>query len=170
MWFFGAMVDFVTYESIRGSHWTSYAAPIACSVGVLYVTLVIIFLHIKSVRQGHKPVYQKLEKEDKFFFGFDVSAMIVWMRGFGTIGNFISVGTTVFQFFPMYRETYKDPTVEKAGPWIWWSFAYIAMLSAVAVGPGSDSWALYFMPLWYFMLHAVMVPLCLRKVPQLSKV
>ncbi len=166
MWFFGAVVDLVTYDSIRGSHWTTNAAPFACSLGVLGVTLIILYLHVRSRMHGIRPVYQTLEKGDKYFSLFDVSAAIVWMRGYGTLGNFISVGTTVFQFFPMYRETYKNPSVEKPDPWIWWSFAWGFMVVAVAVGPGADSWALYFLPLWYLMLHAIMVPLCLRKVPQ----
>lgn len=163
MWFFGAVVDLVTYDSIKGSHWTTNAAPFACALGVLCVTVIIAYLHIKSVRRGEARVYQTLEKGDKFYSLFDVGATIVWAKGYGTIGNFISVGTTVFQFLPMYRETYKDPTVEKAEPWIWWSIAYICMLLAIVTGSSASSLALYFLPLWYFMLHAIMVPLCLRK-------
>ena len=98
---------------------------------------------------------------NKYFVLFDVAAALAWIRGHGTIGNFISVGTTVFQFLPMYRETYRDPSVERVGPWVWWSAAYAFMLVAVAVGPGSDSPALYFLPAYYLILHAAMVPLCL---------
>lgn len=85
---------------------------------------------------------QKLERGDKYFVLFDVAAALAWIRGHGTIGNFIAVGTTVFQFLPMYRETYRDPNVERVGPWAWWSAAYVFMLVAMAVGPGSDSLAL----------------------------
>jgi hypothetical protein len=168
MWFFGAVVDLVTYESIEGSHWTANASPFACSVGVLSVSLVIAVMKIRGAMTGRPLAYQKLERGGTYFVLFDVAAVLAWVRGHGTLGNFVSVGTTVFQFFPMYRETYRDPGVERLGPWAWWSAAYVFMLIAVAAGPGWSSPALYFLPAYYLMLHAAMIPLCLRKSAALT--
>jgi hypothetical protein len=165
MWFFGAVVDLVTYESIEGSHWTANASPFASSLGVLGVSIVIAGMMLRSSLAGQQLAHQRLERGDKYFVLFDVTAALAWIKGHGTLGNFISVGTTVFQFFPMYRETYREPGVERVGPWAWWSTAYAFMLVAVAAGPGWNSPALYFLPAYYLLLHAAMIPLCLRGRP-----
>jgi hypothetical protein len=165
MWFFGEMVDLITYDSITGSHWTTNAGPFACMVGVFVISLLILAQHARYARKKMQVIYQPLEKSDKWYFLPDVSAFFLWLFGKGTIGNFISVGTTIVQYIPMYRETYRDPTVEHVAPWIWWSLGYACVLFAVVTGPGSGNWELYFLPLYYFAIDAVMVWLCLRKVP-----
>ncbi len=163
MWLFGEIVDLITYDSIKGSHWTTNAGPFACTVGVLGISTLIIFQHLRGVIKGTKTEYQPLEKADKYWVIPDVTAFLLWLKGLGTLGNFVSVGTTVVQYLPMYRETYRDPSTEQAGPWIWWSTAYLCTLLAVITGPGAESVALYFLPIYYFAIDAVMIWLCLRK-------
>jgi hypothetical protein len=165
MWFFGEMVDLITYDSITGSHWTTNAGPFACMVGVFVITTLIVFQHVRFKIQKRRVTYQPVQKSDWFFFLPDVSAFFLWLFGKGTIGNFISVGTTIIQYIPMYRETYHDPTVEHVQPWIWWSLGYACIGFAVFTGPGSGNWELYVLPLYYFTIDAIMIWLCLRTVP-----
>jgi hypothetical protein len=169
MWFFGEVVDLITYDSIEGSHWTTNAGPLACTVGVLVISILIMFQHVRLRLHGRKVEYQPLNAADKFWAIPDITAFMLWLAGKGTIGNFISVGTTVVQYIPMYRETYRNPQVEQVGPWIWWSAAYLFTLLAVVTGPGAANPALYFLPIYYFLIDGVMVWLCLRKVPGLKK-
>lgn len=169
MWFFGEMVDLITYDSITGSHWTTNAGPFACMVGVFVISVLIALQHIRYSLKKVPVTYQPVDKLDKWFFMPDVSAFVLWLFGKGTIGNFISVGTTIIQYVPMYRETYRDPTVEHVHPWIWWSLGYLCVLGAVITGPGGGNWELYFLPMYYFSIDAVMVWLCLRKVPSTMK-
>ncbi len=164
MWCFGEMVDLITYDSITGSHWTTNAGPFACMAGVFVITVLIGGQHIKFAVKMKRVEYQPVEKTDWLFFIPDVSAFFLWLFGKGTIGNFISVGTTIVQYIPMYRETYRDPTVEQVQPWIWWSLGYSCIFFAVVTGPGAGNWELYFLPLYYFSIDAVMVWLCLRRV------
>jgi hypothetical protein len=165
MWFFGEVVDLITYDSITGSHWTTNAGPFACMVGVFVISLLILVQHARYARKKMQVIYQPLEKSDKWYFLPDVSAFFLWLFGKGVIGNFISVGTSIIQYVPMYRETYRDPTVEHVKPWVWWSLGYVCVLFAVITGPGSGNWELYFLPLYYLIMDAVMVWLCLRKIP-----
>lgn len=168
MWLFGAIVELVTYDAIEGSHWSTNALPVACACGVLGVSSTIAWRILHKVPGK---TYVKPELSDYGFVVFDVGALSAWLTGLVTAGvaNFFSVSTTVVQFLPMYRETAKDPTLEKVGPWIWWCVAYTLMLLAVATGTGSWNWWLYFLPGYYLALHLVMVPLCLRRPTKPSK-
>jgi len=169
MWCFGEMVDLITYDSITGSHWSTNAGPFACMMGVFIISALIVAQHIRLARQKARVTYQPVERSDWLFFIPDVSAFFLWLFGKGTIGNFISVGTTIVQYIPMYRETYRDPSTEHVQPWIWWSLGYACIFAAVVTGPGSENWELYFLPLYYFSIDAVMIWLCLRKVPPSQK-
>lgn len=165
MWFFGELVDLITYDSITGSHWSTNAGPFSCMIGVLVISMLIGFQHIRFAYKKAQMIYQPLDKSDKWYFIPDLSAFFLWIFGKGTIGNFISVGTTIVQYIPMYRETYRDPKSEYVHPWVWWCLGYGCTSLAVFTGPGSGNPELYFLPLYYLVLDGVMVWLCMRNAP-----
>lgn len=165
MWFGGGIVEYATYQAIPGAHWSSNALPLACVMGLGFITLAIIISHFKHWFRGTEYQYESPEIKDYWLFGFDAGAGLLWWGGQwqAALANIVAVGTSVFTFIPIWRTVYQKPDSEHYLPWIIWTAAYMAMFIAVLTGPGSKEWELYFYPLTYFVFHAIVALLCLRK-------
>jgi hypothetical protein len=161
MWLFGALVEFLTYDHITGSHWATSALPFACLIGVASICIAI---GIAQWRNGEDVIYHKPTRGDYSLVGFDVVAAGVWLGGGGAaLANVIAVSTSVVSFIPIWRTTLLQPNSERPLPWILWCFAYLAMTLSVATGSGSSEVSLYFYPLYYLALHSIVLALALKK-------
>lgn len=168
LWLFGGVVELLTYHAITGSHWTTDALPIACVIGVGGITLAMAFAQLKHyLRKTVYDAYHAPETKDWYLVGFDLAALVLWIwSGNAVWANVLAVSTTIITFIPQWRTTYRHPQHENYLPWSIWSVAYIFMLMAVITGDGAHEWGLYFFPIYYFALHAVVVWLSLRKTPE----
>ena len=163
MWLFGGIVDWLTYKSIDGAHWSTSALPFADVLGVAVVCGAILVAQRKARGNTAGIVYHRPDKGDYYLVGFDVIALGVWGAGWGAaLANDISVGTTILQFIPIWKTTYRDPDGESALPWLFWSIGYVLMLGALVSGDGRGNPELYFLPAYYLALHLVVLYLALR--------
>lgn len=162
MWLFGSTVEFLTYNAIDGAHWSMSALPFACLLGIGGTCLAIVVTQLRNGKAGNV-IYHKPERSDYYLVSFDILAAYVWLGGWGaSLANFIAVSTSIVAFIPIWKTTYREPQSENPIPWILWCFAYIAMLGAVATGEGLLSTGLYIYPIYYLILHAVVLFLSLR--------
>jgi hypothetical protein len=164
MWLFGGLVEFFTYNAIKSSHWSTSALPLACVLGIGMICVVTSIAQFRSSKAAAGLVFLPPERVDYFMVGFDVTALLGWVIGLGAaIANFFAVSTSIVTFIPIWRTTWKDPTGERPLPWALWSLAYAFMFFAVACGEGAWNAELYFYPVYYFILHVVMVFLSMRR-------
>lgn len=163
MWLFGGLVELFTYNAIENAHWSTSTLPFACVVGIGGICIATLVAQAQAGRSSQLTFYPP-ERVDYFMVSFDVVALFWWLVGnAAAFANFFAVGTSVITFIPIWRTTYKNPEGEHSLPWILWSVAYLFMFMAVLTSEGSGNAELYFYPVYYFVLHVVMVFLCLRK-------
>lgn len=165
MWFAGGVVEYATYQAIPGAHWSSNALPLACAIGLGFITLAIIVAQVRNWIHKTQYQYESPEKKDYVLFGFDAASGWFWWTGVwsAALANIVAVTTSIFTFVPLWRTIYRDPQTEHYLPWFIWTSAYAAMFLAVLGGPGSSEWELYVYPSSYFVFHAIVVWLCLKK-------
>lgn len=164
MWLFGGLVEFFTYNAIQNAHWSTSALPLACVIGISVICVVTFIAQMRSNKTSTGLVFLPPERVDYFMVVFDATALLAWTIGIGAaIANFFAVGTSIITFIPIWRTTLQDPTGEKPLPWMLWSLAYVLMFLAVIFSEGAGNAELYFYPVYYFLLHVVMVVLCLRR-------
>ncbi len=165
MWLFGAWIEYLTYNSITGSHWSTSALPFACALGMSSIVLVILLLQINQRRSTSSDIrFVKPEKVDYLLITFDVTAAAIWLFWDAPeFANIVAVSTSIVTFIPIWRSTYKAPTNERFEPWALWSCAYLAMAGAVVLSGNTEiNLAQLFYPLYYFVLHAVVLILAVR--------
>ena len=164
MWLGGGIVEYATYQAIPGAHWSNNALPLACVLGLGFITLAIIVAKVKSWFKGTEYSYEPPEKKDYLLFGFDAGSGWLWWTQVwsAALANFVAVGTSIFTFIPLWRTVYKDPDTEHYLPWIIWTAAYMAMFLTVLTGPEPEQWELYMYPVSYFLFHAIVTVLSLR--------
>lgn len=163
MWLFGGVVEYVTYNAITGSHWSTDALPIACVVGIGSITIAIAAAQIRNFFQKNEFSFHKPIISDYYLVGFDVAAIVYWLLGGGAVAaNFIAVSTSIITFIPLWRTTYQHPQGEQPLPWALWTCAYFCMCMAVITGTGAGEIGLYIFPIYYLLLHLVVLILSLR--------
>lgn len=164
MWFVGNVIELLTYDAILGSHWSTSALPFACVIGVGLIFLATLLSQMRQhTNATGKVVYHVPERGDYFLVLFDLGAGMLWVtKGWAGIANMIAVATSALSFFPIWRTTYTHYHEEHLGPWILWSLAYVAMFAAVVLEGGESFVVRSFYPLYYFILHIVVVLLFFR--------
>ncbi len=172
MWLGGGIVEYATYQAIPGAHWSSNALPLACVLGLGFITIAIIYAQIKNWLHKTEYQYEKPEKKDYWLFGFDAGAGALWWidKWSAALANSVAVSTSVFTFIPLWRAQWRNPESEHYLPWFIWTAAYMAMFMAVLTGDAAHTWELYVYPLTYFAFHAVVVMLCFRRPPHKNSI
>ncbi len=163
MWLFGGVVEYATYEAIPGSNWATNALPLACVIGITLIAVAICVSQIRNyiAKRGYN--YHSPSALDYAIVVFDMAAAIYWLLGGDPfLANAFAVGTSFITFIPLWRTTYINPEGEKPLAWVLWSVAYTFMLLAIMTGPSKNTSALYFFPLYYLLLHIVVVGLSIR--------
>ncbi|MCA9361079.1 hypothetical protein KC845_00825 [Candidatus Kaiserbacteria bacterium] len=162
MWIFGGVVEYLTYDAIDTENWFSSSLPLACLIGLSMIFTATLFLQIKSYlktksfdKNLHPP-----ERVDYYLILFDVSAGFIWLvLHLPTLANIIAVGSSIVTFIPIWRTTLKTGE-EKALPWIFWCLAYTGMAIIVILEGGDKIFDKLFYPLYYLLLHFVVLILC----------
>lgn len=153
MWLFGGVVEFLTYDAIPGSHWSTSALPFACMVGV---GAICVSMAVTQLRNGTNKIYTAPIKSDYYLLGFDASAGILLILGINPVlANIIAVSTSFTTFQPTWRAVKSNPDSENQIPWLVWCSAYALMTLAVAFGDSGTEIGLYFYPIFYLILHAI---------------
>ena len=162
MWLVGAWVEYVTYNGID-NHWSSSALPLACLIGVCSIFLATALLQgYRFFKNIEGVAYEKPETNDYFLVLADISAYALYVTTGGAVwANFIAVSTSIVTFIPLWKTTYRNGN-EHPGPWILWCTAYGCMLGAVISEGGSQVIEKGFYPVYYFLLHFVVVVLACK--------
>ncbi len=167
MWLFGGIIEYVTYDHLMGSHWSTSALPLACVLGISTIFLITIFLQTRAFLRNKneaRKIYHKPEKSDYYLTSFDAVAGIIWViYGAATYANILAVSTSVVTFIPIWRTTIKEGE-EHPTPWIIWSMAYLCMFFAVLLDRGEGVYARLFYPAYYLLLHVSMALLASNSI------
>lgn len=155
IWAFGSIVNLLTYSSMSND-WVKDILPAVCS----FCCIVVFVCYL---RQGK---LQKLGLADILIFAFDIVATAVWLvADSALIGNMACQLGTVLSFYPIIRETLKDPKKERPLAWIIWSSAY--GLDIVLVTMRWAQWVDVVYPATGFSLHVLMIVISTkRRSPQ----
>lgn len=159
MWLFGGAIEYVTYDAIEGSHWSSTLLPLACVISISGIFLTTLYIQLAQRRQDSrkKVVYHKPEKIDCYLTSFDLGAGVFWILGGSAIvANWFAVSTSIFTFLPIWRTTIQHGE-EHPRPWILWTIAYAFMLGSVITQNDQQVVARSFFPVYYLILHSVMI-------------
>ncbi len=166
MWLIGGWVEYITYDALGESHWSTSALPLACVIGLTIILSATIFLQIKNrlAKEGKRICYHAPEKGDYYLTGFDISALLIWIYSHAAaFANILAVSTSIISFIPIWKTTYQTGE-ERATPWALWVFAYICMTGAVLIEGGLDIAYKLFYPIYYLFLHIVVLLLCFKQV------
>jgi len=155
IWAFGSVVNLLTYSSMSND-WVKDILPAVCS----FCCIVVFVCYL---RQGK---LQKLSLTDILIFSFDIVATTVWLvADSALIGNMACQLGTVISFYPIIRETLKDPKKERPLAWIIWSIAY--GLDIVLVIMRWVQWGDVVYPATCLVLHVLMIVISTkRRSPQ----
>lgn len=163
MWLVGGWIEYLTFDAIGESHWSTSALPLACVIGLGCIFLVTLFLQARSMwRHGHsgRIKYHHPDRSDYVLTGFDLGAGFIWVFWkLAAFANFLAVSTSIITFIPIWKTTYTT-NEEHPLPWTIWCVAYICMFAAVLVEGGQGMWIKTFYPLYYFVLHFIVLLLC----------
>jgi len=155
IWAFGSVVNLLTYSSMSND-WVKDILPAVCG----FCCIVVFVCYLRQEK------FQKLGLTDILIFSFDVLATIVWLvADSALIGNMACQLGTVISFYPIIRETLKDPKKERPLAWTVWSIAY--GLDIVLVTIRWTQWGDVVYPATCFVLHVLMAVISTkRRSPQ----
>lgn len=160
MWLIGGVIEYLTFNAIGESHWSTSALPLACVVGLVIIFSTTLFLQLRAHfihSRYNKVSYHHPDRSDYALTMFDLGAGFSWLYwNIPGIANIVAVGTSVISFIPIWKTTYKK-NEEHPVPWILWSVAYFCMFVAVLIEGGEGTFIKLFYPIYYFLLHFVMV-------------
>jgi len=164
MWLIGGVIEYLTFDAIGESHWSTSALPLACVIGLVIIFSATTYLQLRAYfnPSTRKPIsYHHPEKSDYALTIFDLGAGFSWLYwNIPGLANMVAVSTTIISFIPIWKTTYLH-NEEHPTPWILWSIAYLCMFGAVIVEGGEGLFFKLFYPGYYFLLHIVMVLLTL---------
>jgi hypothetical protein len=164
MWLIGGWVEYLTYDAIGESHWSTSALPFACVIGltIIFTTTFTMQAHAWFLGRKREMHYHTPERNDYFLALVDLSTLVIWLKwSLANIANIIAVGSSIVTFIPIWRTTYETHE-ENAWPWLIWCAAYSAMFVAVIIEGGDDLVFKLFYPVYYFALHLVVALLCFK--------
>lgn len=155
IWAFGSVVNLLTYSSMSND-WVKDILPAVCSF-----CCTVVF--VGYLRQGK---FKKIKLVDVFVFLIVIIAIVIWqVVDSPMIGNMACQLGTVLSFYPIIRETLKDPKREKPLAWTIWSCAY--GLDIVLVIMRWNQWGDMAYPATCFVLHVLMAIISTkRRSPQ----
>jgi hypothetical protein len=174
IWFYGNILMLLSYISFTQMTWVE-SLPILCAI--LNVAIVILFLKQKK--------FAMPDKTEWVFVGIDILITIIWLlltyvpsvTSFYyevcgtrvTCDLFIHILLLVsafVSFVPIWRQTLRNANDEHQLPWLFWSIAYalwfLAEIYHRKIDSSIDIWSLAY-PAVYFVLHAVMTIIILKK-------
>jgi hypothetical protein len=164
MWVFGGVVEWQTYDHMTNSHWSSSLLPLACVIGLGFITTAIVVTYWRNRGTGRE-TYHRPKFQDWAFVSFDVAAgALWWVWDMPEEANALAVATTIVTFIPIWRTTWHEPQGENPWMWLTWCWAYMFMLGAVIMNGGDNLLWQGFYPVYYLVLHLVVAMICLRTV------
>ena len=154
IWAFGSIINLLTYSSMSND-WVKDILPAVCSF-----CCIVVF--VGYLRQGK---FQKLGRTEILIFSLDIVATIVWLvADSALIGNIACQLGTALSFYPIIRETLKDPKKERPLAWIIWSTAY--GLDIVLVIMRWTQWGDVVYPATCLVLHVLMAIISTKRRSQ----
>lgn len=166
MWMFGGVIEYATYEAIDSETWFSSSLPIACLIGLGMIFLATAYVQIRHRLRGENSsaTFHKPKALDFGLISFDASAGLIWIFfNLPTLANILAVSSSIVTFIPIWRTTLATGE-EKAAPWIFWCLAYAGMALIVLIEGGHAMVNQLFYPLYYFLLHSIVLVLCYSNI------
>jgi hypothetical protein len=167
MWLIGGWIEYITFDAIGESHWSTSALPFACVVGIGFIFAITLFQQIRVMRRHGRSgriKYHHPDRSDYILTGFDLGAGFIWLFWkLAALANTLAVSTSIITFIPIWKTTYATHE-EHPLPWVIWCVAYVLMFGAVLAEGGTDMWIKTFYPLYYFVLHLIVLLLCFKYI------
>lgn len=166
MWFFGGLVEYLTYSAIDSDSWLSSSLPLACVIGLVMILMATLYTQWRAskVSHGEKIIFHKPKPIDYILMSFDTSAGLIWLIfSMPALANIIAVSSSIVTFIPIWRTTLATGE-EKPLPWIFWCLAYFGMTIVVLLEGGDAMAEKLFYPLYYLFLHSVVLMLCYSSI------
>lgn len=121
LWSIGSLIATISYGSVS-EDWVKNILPITCSVACICTLLLSLWI-------GN---FSRPDKWDVLVIFLDVIVVVFWMTTeMEKLANLFLQFDIILSFWPMVRETYKNPKNERLTPWLIWNMAYMAMLVVV---------------------------------------
>lgn len=145
MWGMGSALATWSYVALS-QDWVKDILPVTCAI-------VCILTFVFALLQGN---YQRPDMYDVFVCVLDMGILGFWfLTDSDEYTNLLFQIDAILSFVPIIKGTWKNPSNERATPWIMWSIAYSLM--GVVVLMRFEKWWDLMYPVNYFVLHLTIV-------------
>jgi hypothetical protein len=125
MWLFLTVLNASSYYAM-----TKEPAQAILPIASATMAMWIYYYALRNEKFG------RLQPLDWPVLALGVTAGVVWWWfKSATYANLLVVLAAAISFTPLYRDVWKNPTVEMPGPWYLWSIAYLCNLTVAFMQP-----------------------------------
>lgn len=149
LWGIGSLVAYWSYSKLDNG-WIEDMLPLVCAV-ICVGTFVLALL---------KGKFEKVKREDWLIGILDIEVIAFWLVSDSEVWTNVLMQVDVaISFFPIIRDTWRNPGHESPKPWKVWCVAYTLMFTSVLImiSVKGSGWASLMYPVNYFFLHVIIV-------------